>query len=302
MIRLVLALFALLALASGSALAAEVTQGPLRVSFPESVAEGQPFLVEVTLAGQAGGATVEWLGKRAPVALEKRGNVLRAEALLGAWLGTAGSSRVLQVEASVGGVRETALCGVKVTRSAFPEQRLKLPPRMVTPSKEDQERIEREREVINKALAEVSAIRYWGVPFLRPVPGVVTSAFGLRRILNGQPRSPHTGIDFDASMGEEVRAAARGRVILTGDFYYNGNSVFLDHGQGVITMYFHLSRVNVANGQVVEKGQVVGLAGASGRATGPHLHFGMRLLGQSVDPMALFAPGWPSARRPGEGS
>lgn len=293
-----LALLAIVLLCALDARAAEAVRGGLRVSHPDAVAEGQPFLVEISQAGGDGRVTVNWLDKSAPVVMERKGGVWRGAALLGAGLGTAGSARVLTVEAS----GETVLAGIAVKPSSFPEQRLKLPPRMVTPSREDQERIKREREVINKALAETGAFRYWDLPFARPVPGVVTSAFGLRRVLNGQPRSPHTGIDFDAQTGDAVVATARGRVILTGDFYYNGNSVFLDHGQGVITMYFHLSRVDVAQGQMVEKGRPVGLAGSSGRATGPHLHFGMRLVGQAVDPMALFPAGGAGGIRPGEGS
>lgn len=298
------ALFALLILLAfaASAHAATLVEGPLTVVVPDSVGEGQPFLVEVMLANQVENVRVEWMGKTAEVTMSRRGGVFRGETLLGAGLGASHGRHTILVEAVRPNRREMVLGKIDVTPVAFPEQKLKLPSRMVTPSKENLARIKREQQMISEAMSVNSGRRFWSFPFLRPVPGEVTSAFGLRRILNGQPRNPHSGIDFDAQMGEEVRAANQGRVILTGDFYFNGNSVFLDHGHGVITMYFHLSRINVTKGQHVERGHLIGNVGSTGRSTGPHLHFGMKILGQSVDPMPLFTAGGPFDRAAGGGS
>lgn len=292
----VLALLVPLVLAV-QARAATLAQGPLSVVLPDSVGEGDPFLVEVRLAGQARPVRVEWMGRSVDVVLSRKGDFCRGEVLLGAGLGCQHGVQPIRVEAAGAGVRETLHGGVLVKAVAFPEQRLNVEPRMVTPSKENLARIKREQELIRSVLAGPDTPRGWGFPFQRPVPGVVTSAFGLRRVFNGQPRNPHTGLDLQAGMGETVLAANRGKVILTGDFYFNGKSVFIDHGQGVISMYFHLSRVDVAEGQQVERGGRVGLAGASGRATGPHLHFGMKILGQTVDPTPLFTTGSASNRQ-----
>jgi len=302
-LRALPALLALLILTCAHpATAVTLTEGPLSAVVPETLTEGQPFLVEVTLTNQVEKVSVEWLGKATEVVMSRRDNVFKGDLLLGAGLGIKPGSYTLLVEAVRAGRRELVLGKVQVSAGDFPEQSLSLPAKMVTPSKEDLARIKREQVVITQALGQFTARRFWSFPFLRPVPGEVTGAFGLQRILNGQPRAPHSGVDFEAALGDEVHAANQGRVILSGDFFFNGKSVFVDHGQGVITMYFHLSRIDVSSGQYIERGHVVGLVGATGRATGPHLHFGMKILDQTVDPMPLFTAGGPFDRAAKGGS
>jgi murein DD-endopeptidase MepM/ murein hydrolase activator NlpD len=126
-------------------------------------------------------------------------------------------------------------------------------------------------------------------PFIKPVSGVTSSPFGHRRILNDQPRSPHSGLDIAASTGTPVAAPAPGTVTITGEFYFNGNTVFLDHGQGLITMYCHLSEIKVTEGTQIERGEILGLVGATGRVTGPHLHWSVSLNGHRVDPELAIA-------------
>jgi len=293
----------LLLLCCAPARAATLAQGGLTVTVPGSVGEGQPFLADIRLQGEGGPTvTVEWLDKRVAVTLAKQGDAFHGELLLGAGLGLTPGARSIVVQAVRPNQRETVSGQIEVTATRFPEQRLSLAPSMVTPSKENLARIQREQAMIREALAVVSPRKFWYFPFVRPVSGEVSSAFGLRRILNGQPRSPHRGIDFRAALGDDIQCASRGEVLLTGDFYFNGKSVFVDHGQGVITMYFHLSRIDVAERQHVERGQRLGQAGSTGRATGPHLHFGMNILGQSVDPMPLFIAGGIFDRVSGEGT
>lgn len=129
----------------------------------------------------------------------------------------------------------------------------------------------------------------WQGSFLRPLDGEVVGPFGRRSIINDQPRSPHSGVDFKAGRGTPVRAMNHGTVVLTEDRFFAGRSVVLDHGGGVLSMYFHLEKILVQNDQFVEKGQVVGLVGATGRATGPHLHLGIRINGARVDPLGLMS-------------
>jgi murein DD-endopeptidase MepM/ murein hydrolase activator NlpD len=130
-------------------------------------------------------------------------------------------------------------------------------------------------------------------PLTLPASGPVSSNFGLRRILNGEPRNPHAGLDIAAQRGAPVTAPAPGKVSLTGSFYFNGNTIFVDHGGGLISMVCHLSAIDVHVGDILARGQRIGRVGATGRATGPHLHWSVSLNGQRVDPaaaVALFAP------------
>lgn len=132
-----------------------------------------------------------------------------------------------------------------------------------------------------------SAPPLWVAPFIAPVDGKSSGTFGRRRIINGLPRNPHTGEDIPAPSGTPVVAANAGVVVLTGEFYFNGHSVVIDHGAGLFSMYFHLRAVTVSSGESVARGAVVGHVGQSGRATGPHLHWGARLGGARVDPFSL---------------
>jgi murein DD-endopeptidase MepM/ murein hydrolase activator NlpD len=175
-----------------------------------------------------------------------------------------------------------------VADKRYEEQRLKVAnPRHVDPSREDLERIARERKRIDAALGHYAANRVPQFVMQPPVDGRRSSSFGLRRFFNDQPRNPHTGMDIAAPTGTPVLSPAPGVVTDAGDYFFNGKTVFVDHGQGVVTMYCHLSRIDVKPGDVVVTGTPLGLVGATGRVTGPHLHWGVTVNRAMVDP-ALF--------------
>jgi len=161
--------------------------------------------------------------------------------------------------------------------------------RMVNPNPDDLARIRSERPAINKALNTWSQQVVSGINFNLPVKGRLSSPFGLKRFFNNQAKNPHSGLDIAAPTGTAIRAPMAGKVINTGNYYYNGNTVFLDHGQGLISAYFHLSKIHAKNNQYIKQGEILGEIGATGRVTGPHLHWNVYLNKTKVDP-ALFVP------------
>ena len=176
---------------------------------------------------------------------------------------------------------------VLVMKEEYPVQRLTLPSRMVDLDRKTLARVETESKAVRKAFAGFVPHPLWKGRFLEPVRGEISGRFGSRRVINGQPRKPHSGEDIAAPQGTPVLAMNDGMVRLTADHFFSGKGVIVDHGLGLFSMYFHLSSVDVEHGQVVKKGQVIGKVGSTGRATGPHLHWGVHLNGSRVDPYSL---------------
>jgi len=184
-----------------------------------------------------------------------------------------------------------------VAAKSFPTRRLTVDESFVNPPPEAVERIQRDARDLDQIWKSPAASRLWQDGFVRPVPDDANSHFGTRSVFNGQPRSPHSGADFLSPSGRPVAAPSGGRVALARDLYYTGNTVILDHGLGLFSMFAHLSVIDVKDGDVVTGGQVLGLVGATGRVTGPHLHWTVRLNGTRIDPLSLLAVLGTSASR-----
>lgn len=210
----------------------------------------------------------------------------RRQALVGIPIDAAPGEQALSLKAPSG----TQIHRFTVAAKQYPEEHLTIAnERMVQPSEADLARI---RSETDRQLAQYRRFTMGALdltPFNQPLAGRVSSVFGQRRVLNGQPRNPHSGLDLAADVGTPVHAPAPATVTMTGELYFNGKTLFLNHGQGLVTMYCHLSAIAVSEGDAVARGQVIGQVGMTGRTTGPHLHWSVSLNGNRVDPVRVMA-------------
>ena len=169
----------------------------------------------------------------------------------------------------------------------YKSERLYVDKRRVILSKEDQLRVKKEREITNKVYANTASYYLFEGPFQAPLNSYITSHYGTRRIFNNEKKSSHLGNDFRAAVGVPIPVSNRGRVVFTGNLFYSGNAVIVDHGMDIFTLYGHLSKILVTEGTVVNQGDILGLSGRTGRVSGPHLHWGVRLNGNAVDGFSL---------------
>ncbi len=215
-----------------------------------------------------------------------------------AWFGLAGSSQEtkpgtypieLQAETKLGQAI-TYKHGIRVLRQRYPKVTvLNVPGRYTAPDPEQLRLIARDKEVKAEAFKTLTAEREWKGPFQRPVTAEISDVFGVQRVFNGAVQSTHQGLDFRVPTGTPVAAVNSGTVILAQSLYFEGNCIVIDHGQGLLTLYLHLSEMRVKEGEHVIKGQQIGLSGGTGRATGPHLHLAVRWQGIYLNPAGLLA-------------
>ena len=244
------------------------------VNFPSSWDIGQAFAVSITSTAAYSSPTVTWMNRSIALDVEQGGAGRISYGLLGSDVRNIkpGTYKIL-FEFIQGGKQYKASGNIFLKARQYPKENLTVSPKMVNPPKKELTRIRNEQKLIGTALRTMTSARRWTTPPQPPLSSItLTSTYGKSRVYNGQPRAGHNGADIRAVTGTNVRAPFAGTVVLAGFHYYAGGSVYIDSGNGVITVFFHLSNILVKKGDKVEKGQIVAKSGATGRVTGPHLH------------------------------
>jgi len=254
---------------------------------PSVVKQGDVCVIRASRPASLKSIYGEFQGERFPIAFGVRNGT--SAGLLGIDMDTQPATYEIKVVATDGSSRVySSALSLKVEKVDFGTQTLSLPPSMVDLDSKTLERVNEEARRLKVLFQGFRDERLWSGAFIFPVQGEITTVFGVRRVINGQPRSPHTGVDLRAEERAPVWACNIGVVVLVDQLFFSGKSVILDHGWGIYSMYFHLSEALVRQEDRVSKGAILGRVGSTGRSTGPHLHWGIRMSGARVDPLSLF--------------
>ena len=263
-----------------------VADGTLSIAVSNSTpALGDPVIVEVTASGAVDNLVLRWKHAAWPMREITPG---RYEGLIGVDIDDPAGPAAVAAEGFLDGARVRTEAEVTISSRKFAVQELTLPKGMAEFDNATLVRIGAEAAELSRRFSRVTPPR-WRIPFLPPVEEYRPTNFGARRVINGHPRMPHSAVDITLPAGTPVRAIADGQVAFAGDQFFGGRSVVIDHGGGVFSVYYHLKEFSVAEGQEISRGERIGSVGSTGRATGPHLHFGVRVPGARVDPTRLFA-------------
>jgi murein DD-endopeptidase MepM/ murein hydrolase activator NlpD len=276
--------FALFALAANLSAATAVHWAV--VNQPVRLVNGTPVLFRVTASQPMRAVSGSWLGHEIEFTFDATHKSWFA--LAGVSLETKPGTYPIDLRAETTAGQATSFeKRIQVERQRYPRVKLKVPARYTAPSPEDQRRIAEDKGIKAEAFKTLSATREWRGAFSPPVRAEISDLFGVERVFNGSVQSTHQGLDFRVPSGTSVAAVNSGHVILARPLFFEGNCVVIDHGQGLLTLYLHLSKFLVKEGDDVEKGQPVGVSGGTGRATGPHLHLAVRWQGVYLNPQVL---------------
>lgn len=259
-------------------------------SLDDGIVEGGIFQVSVTskdpireVSGRFQGRNIDFYPDTDPSA----SGISRYSAVVGVDYGTPPGKLELAIKAAAGEKSLDQNVPILIRSGTFPSETLRVPPRTVRPSAKDKRQIARDRAVLARAYAAKTTKKYWDPPGVLPIKSDITSVFGTSRVYNGVKQNVHLGTDLRAPTGTTIVAPYAGRVAVARFLFYTGYTVILDHGYGLFTIYGHMSRMGVKEGQEIAKGASLGLSGATGRVSGPHLHWGVNLHGTKVDPITL---------------
>jgi murein DD-endopeptidase MepM/ murein hydrolase activator NlpD len=280
-----------LAAASGPAAAQAPDAGVLTLTLQAVATPLKPggvVLVNVTASHDLSGISGQFAGR--PVRFWSIDNPRQWRALAGVGLDSTPGPMDLTVQGkAANGQSADARATLSIVQHRFETRRIRVDPKMANPPEAEVARIKEEAQKMSEAFAILTPERLWDGRFDAPVPGTPNSSFGRLTVTNGKPAGRHQGADFRAAMGTPVRAPNAGRIVLAQNLYFAGNTVIIDHGLGVFSLLAHLSQIDVEAGATVGRGDVVGMSGATGRVTGPHLHWAIRFGEMTVDPLALMS-------------
>jgi len=251
-----------------------------------SIAPGELAVLTLKTDPATSGLQVQVFGKQVPV-FQLGAGVWQS--LVGIDLDQKPGPYTIAATGHAGEIEKRGQQRLIVQPRTFPTRKLQVDPTFVNPPRDELKRIEREAAFIRDVTQRSAGERLWSAPFVRPVPDAANSRFGTRSVFNGEPRRPHGGADFLSAEGTPIHAPNAGRVVGARDLFFTGNTVIIDHGLGVVSLLAHLSAMNVREGDRVSAGQVIGRVGATGRVTGPHLHWGVTVAGARVDPLSVLA-------------
>ncbi|SDN56008.1 Murein DD-endopeptidase MepM and murein hydrolase activator NlpD, contain LysM domain [Desulfonauticus submarinus] len=255
----------------------------VKITCPTQVSQGDVFEVVFDYSDTVDALWIEYDKKVLTLPLNKKG---QTKVLLGMNIGEQ-KIKVLKIFYLEKDIIKKERYEISPIIKRFAVQYLTLPKKMVYFDSYTLKRIQKEKKELNFILTRITPYQLLN-KIIRPVQGKVISPFGVKRVLNGNIRSYHRGVDFRAKLNTPIRSFSKGKVVLIKEMFFGGNTVVVDHGLGVYSLYMHLNRFKVKKGQIVQAGQIIGLAGKTGRATGPHLHFGLFVLGRAVNPIPLF--------------
>ncbi len=268
--------------------ASPVPEGWTLHTQPARIVNGSPVIFRVSTVKHLDKLEGEWLGRKFAFSFDS--HTKSWFALAGASLETKAGSYPIQLHGQTAvGLAVSFEKKVSVARQRYPRVLLKVPGKYTAPSPEEQREIELDKKTKEEVFKTVSPEREWQGSFAAPVKAEISDLFGVQRVFNGSVQSTHQGLDFRAPTGTPVAAVNRGQVLFAGPLFMEGNFVVIDHGQGLLSLYLHLSKFLVKAGDTVEKGQQIGLSGGTGRATGPHLHLAVRWQGVYLNPQTLLA-------------
>jgi murein DD-endopeptidase MepM/ murein hydrolase activator NlpD len=257
---------------------------------PARIVNGSPVVFRVTTPKAIQALSGTWLGHQIDFSFDPAHKIWFA--LAGVSQETQPGAYALELHSESSSPHLAALPisfekKIPIAHQRYPRVLLKVPGRYTAPSPEEQREIDQDRKIKDEAFKAVSVTREWDGAFTAPVEAQISDVFGVQRVFNGSVQSTHQGLDFRVPAGTPVAAVNRGQVILARSLFFEGNCVVIDHGQGLLSLYLHLSKFSVKEGDTVEKGQQIGISGGTGRATGPHLHLAVRWQGVYLNPQIL---------------